>query len=254
MGSSKLRILFFGIIAAGVFVFIVMFNVNVNTSQAEGITEEEVKKIISQYIKQNPQEIIDSLTQHQISQQREQEQNAQANLKQNLDEIKNNPVDPIAGNPQGDVTVVEFFDYSCGYCKKIMPYIAEIIKTDPNVKVVFKELPILGPNSFIAAQASLAVNMIAPDKYFDYHAKLMSTRVSSKASVLKIADELGIDSSKVEEKMSSQEVQSIIAANKKLAEEVGIRGTPAIVIGEQLYPGAIDLATFQKEIARVRSE
>ncbi|PIR37492.1 MAG: hypothetical protein COV35_10415 [Alphaproteobacteria bacterium CG11_big_fil_rev_8_21_14_0_20_39_49] len=254
--SSKLRILFFIIVSAGLITFVISFNSNnpraVNSEK--GVSEEDVNRLIGEYIKNNPQEILDSLTQYQITKQREEEENAAKNVIDKLDELQNNPLDPVVGNPEGDVTIVEFFDYTCGYCKKIMPYIAEIIKEDPNVKVVFKEIPILGPNAIIAAKASIAVYQIAPEKYFEFHTKLMSKRITSKASVLEEATALGIDAKQVEERMESDEVINIILKSKELAESIGVRGTPAIVIGETLFPGAIDLETFRKQIAQERAK
>lgn len=251
MASSSLRIGFLFIVSIALISFLITFSLN--NSSASGLSEKDVNLLIGKYIKENPQEIIDSLTQYQIDQQKKQEEETTKNISEKLNEIQNNPLDPIAGNPQGDIVIAEFFDYSCGYCKKILPYISELLKNDDNIKVVFKELPILGPDSYNAAKIALAVNLLSPDKYFDYHAKLMQGRYRGAESMIQLAVSMGLDRKAVEEKMKSEQVQSIIANNKTLSTSIGIRGTPAIIINDQFFPGAIDLNTFRSVIAQIRS-
>jgi len=252
MASSNLRIAFLFIVSIALISFLITFTLN-NNSQAGGLNEKDVNILIGKYIKENPKEIIDALTQYQIDQQKKQEEETSKNISEKLNEIQNNPLDPIVGNPQGDIIIAEFFDYSCGYCKKILPSISQLLKNDPNIKVVFKELPILGPDSYTAAKAALAVNQIAPEKYFEYHSKLMLGRYRGEAAILKVAEDMGLDKKAVKEKMNSEQVLSIITNNKTLSSSIGIRGTPAIVINDQFFPGAIDLNTFKNIITQIRS-
>jgi protein-disulfide isomerase len=251
MVSSNLKITFLFIITVVLISFTVVVTINSN-SHAEGLKKEDVNQLIKTYIQQNPQEILDSVGKYQVEQQRKSEEDAVKKVSEKLTEIHSNPLDPIAGNPQGDVILVQFFDYSCGYCKRLVPAITELLKEDNNVKIIFKELPILGENSVIESKASLAVNSIAPEKYFEFHTKLMASRITGLESILKIVSEIGLDAKLVEEKMNSAEISSLLASNKALADTIGVRGTPALIIGDKFIPGAIDLATMKQLIAKVR--
>jgi protein-disulfide isomerase len=217
------------------------------------LTSEDVEKIIAEYIQNNPQKIIDSVTKYQRNSAVEEEKRAQGNIKEQLTEIENAPSSPVAGNPKGDVTIVEFFDYSCGYCKKVLPAFAKIVEEDKNVRAVFKEFPILGPNSELAARAALSVYAIAPAKYFDFHKKLMDGHVSGQDSINSIAKGLGVDVSAMEAKMKSPEVEKTIAQDRALASAIGIHGTPAFIVGGQLVPGAVDYETFKSMVASARA-
>ena len=219
------------------------------------VDKAAVRKIVAEYIKNNPQAILDSVSTYQKEAAAGANKEAQKNVKNKIGELENDPTSPIAGNPKGDVVVVEFFDYSCGYCKKALPTIVGLLESDKNVKVVFKEMPILGPNSLLSSKAAVAVHLMAPDKYFEFHKKLMSgPRVSGQASINKIANGLGIDATKLEEKMKSSDVGSIIAKDKALATSIGIRGTPAFVVGGELVPGAVNIATLKALVTKARAK
>ncbi len=219
---------------------------------SSGITKEEVESVVAEYIQNNPQAILDSVNKHQQNSAAEEGKKAQENITQKQKEIENDPTSPMAGNPKGDVVIVEFFDYSCGYCKNVFPTIEKLLEEDKNIKIVFKELPILGPNSELAAKAGLAVNMIAPGKYFEFHKKLMIGRTGGQESINAIAKELGIDTAALEEKMKSPEIEKTIMADKEMAASIGIRGTPAFIVGGELVPGAIDYEAFKGLIAKAR--
>ncbi len=219
-----------------------------------GASKTEIEKIVAEYIQNNPQAILDSVNKHQQNSAEAEEKKAQITIKDKLAEIENNPSSPIAGNAKGDVVIVEFFDYSCGYCKKVLPTITKLIEEDKNVKFVFKELPILGPNSELAAKAALAVYAIAPEKYFAFHKKLMGERVYGQENLNASATELGIDAAAMAKKMNSPEIEKIIAADRELATNVGIRGTPAFIVGGELVPGAIDYDAFKTLIAKARAK
>lgn len=251
MVSSNLKIASFFIVTVLLISFIVVVTINSN-SHADGLKKEDVNQLIKTYIQQNPKDILDSVTNYQIEEQRKSEQDAMKKVSEKLTEIQNNPLDPIAGNPQGDVVLVTFFDYSCGYCKRLVPSIVELLKEDKNLKVVFKEHPILGENSVLESKVSLAVNSIAPEKYFDFHTKLMASRVTGLESILKIVSDVGLDTKLVQEKMNSPEISSLLESNNALADTIGVRGTPALIIGDKFIPGSIDLATMKQLIAEVR--
>ena len=163
------------------------------------------------------------------------------------------PASPIGGNPDGDVTMVEFFDYRCGYCKGVQRTVAAALEQDPSLRVVFKELPVLGLVSVVAARAALAAHRQNPDKYVAFHGALMKSRDRlTKPSILRIARDMGFDAKRLEADMSSPEIDQAIERNLALATTLGILGTPAFVIGDKIVPGAVSLKTMKRLIARAR--
>jgi len=209
--------------------------------------------LIRQYIMDHPDVVVESLQRWQERQKAESEQKAKAALTEHRDLLENNPAAPVAGNVDGDVTIVEFFDYRCGYCKRVFPAIQELIETDGNIRYVFKEFPILGPDSTIASQAAQAVWFVAPDRYLDFHAALMGARGAlSEDRVLDIAAKVGLDRDAVKKGMGDARVAETLASNLALGRDLGVNGTPAFVIGGQLIPGAIDLDTMKELVAEAR--
>jgi len=161
------------------------------------------------------------------------------------------------GNPQGDVTMVEFFDYNCGFCKRALSDTLALLKDDPNLKIVLKELPILGPGSLEAAHVAVAVRMQDPGglKYLDFHQRLLGSRgVSAKENALTAAREAGLDMDRLERDMASDEVGATISESRKLAQSLGVNGTPGYVIGESVIPGAIGAAGLKQRIDVARSQ
>lgn len=160
----------------------------------------------------------------------------------------------VAGNPKGDVTLVEFFDYRCGYCKQVQQSVMTLIKEDPKLRVVLKELPVLGPDSVLASRAAIAA--LEQDKggrYLGFHNALMSFRGQlSEAEVFRIAAASGLDVTKLKADMAAPKVEQVIRANLALAEKLGINGTPGFVIGQELIPGAISLESMRKLVQAAR--
>lgn len=222
--------------------------------QSESFNKEQVEEIVADYIENNPEAIIESLTDYQQNKEKRDREKAKENLSEKADEIFNNPNDPVAGNKEGDVTLVEFFDYSCGYCKKATPHVSRLKKEDPSLKIIFKELPILGQKSVIAAKTAIAVNNIAPEKYLDYHLKLMSSRVTDKESAIKLAVELGVDGEKLSEEFDSELVQDIINDNRRLSRALAITGTPAFIVGDELLPGYAEYSKLKAAVTRQRNK
>jgi protein-disulfide isomerase len=221
---------------------------------SDNVSNSQIESVVADFIKNNPQAIIDSVSEYQLANQKRLDSQAQENLTAKKDLIENSASSPVLGNPKGDVVLVEFFDYSCGYCKKVLPYVLELIKEDTNLKVVFKELPILGNNSVLASKAALAVNKLNPDKYIDFHKSLMKTRVSGKDAILKIASDNGLDAKAISELMDSKEIEKIIDENHELAKSLNIAGTPAFIINGQIYPGAMDYNELKKKVALARKK
>ena len=254
MSSSTLKIL--GLFLAFIVIIsLTTFGVFKTGSSVAGggLNKEEVNELIKQYIQDNPEAILSSLTSYQQQANKRNEEDSLKKVQDRIGEIENNKNDPVVGNKDGDIAVVQFFDYSCGYCKKVAPHITQLIDEDKNVRVVFKEFPILGPNSEIASRAAIAVNMIAPEKYFDFHNNLMKARITGEDMVIKMAGELGIKADDLKKQMLSPDVTMVIEANRKLAREIGIGGTPAFIIGGEFVPGAIEYKAMQDIIAQVRA-
>jgi protein-disulfide isomerase len=213
----------------------------------------EIEQIIKQYIMENPQVILDAVAGMQAREQAAKEQQAEKTLVSARDLLLNNPDDPIGGNPNGDVTVVEFFDYRCGYCKRVYPSLKKIVEADKNVRYVYKEFPILGPQSVMASKMALAISRIDKSSYQAFHHALMTSRGElSKTKLLKIAKKIGLDPDVVAKEMDSSEVETIIQNNYELAQNLNITGTPAFVIGNKLIPGAVDHTTLKRLISEAR--
>lgn len=210
-----------------------------------------VEAIIARYMVENPEVLVrafEALERQQIA---AQEAETSAALAEIGDQLRQAPTSPVVGNPDGDVTLVEFFDYRCGYCKQVAPSLAELIHQDGDLRVVMKELPILSPESMVAAQAALAANM--QGRYWDFHMALMRARGQlTERRIMQIAEELGLDTERLARDMESDAVTAELEANRQLASQLGITGTPAFVIGDQVVPGAIDKAQMADIIAQER--
>jgi protein-disulfide isomerase len=160
------------------------------------------------------------------------------------------------GNPHGDVALVEFFDYSCGFCKRALSDMLALVKDDPNLKIVLKEFPILGPGSGEAARIAIAVRMQDPDgrKYLAFHQQLLGAQgPASREKALAAAKEQGLDLTRLESDAASDEVAATLSENSKLATAMGIRGTPGYVVGHNVVVGAIGLAALKQRIADARA-
>lgn len=217
-------------------------------SAAEGLTKEAVQKIVHDYIMEHPDVILDAVNQYQ---QRTMEEKQKAAVETNREFLFRDERSPVIGNPEGDVTIVEFFDYNCGYCKRAYPTIKEVLAQDKKIRLVFKELPILGPTSETASRFALAAH--AQGKYHDFHERLMTNKVPVNEDVLiQIATDLKLDLNKLRADAEGTEVMMQIERNRALAQQMAINGTPAFVIGNRVAPGAIPKAEILKMIEETR--
>jgi protein-disulfide isomerase len=166
-------------------------------------------------------------------------------------EIFDDPATPVGGNPQGDVTVVEFFDYQCPYCKQVRPAIQKLLDQDRKLRFVYKEFPVLGEQSDIAAHAALAARL--QGKYEAFHDVLMAAkgRISEDA-VFRIAGSVGLDVDRLKHDMTNPEIDQSLSANRALAKALDLRGTPGFIIGDHVIPGAIDLDALKTMVADAR--
>ena len=208
--------------------------------------------VIRDYLLKNPVVIREAM---QVLQQREEAEKqalAARALKEHRADLLQDAASPVGGNPKGDITIVEFFDYNCGYCKRVAPTLHATLKSDPNVRVVYKEFAILGPQSVVAARAALAADR--QGKYVEFHDALMSVERADANTVSALSKALGLDEAKLVKDMQDPAITKMLERNYELANALGINGTPAFVIGDRLVPGAIDEAALADIIAEERAK
>jgi protein-disulfide isomerase len=214
---------------------------------------QQIESIIHDYLMQHPDVLIAALREAEDKLHHEDEAKASQAVIQHRREVFNDPATPVAGNPQGDVAVVEFFDYRCPYCKQVEPSLESMLKQDPKLRLVYKEFPILGPVSVTAARAALAAR--AQGKYDAFHAAMMEARGNiTDDTIYRIAGSVGLDVDKLKHDMASPEIAQTIKANMKLADALDIRGTPAFIIGDKVVPGAVDLDALKTMVADARKQ
>ncbi|HZH26293.1 MAG TPA: DsbA family protein [Azospirillaceae bacterium] len=211
----------------------------------------EIERIVREYILANPEIIMEAVEILRERQAKAEQDQARRALAERRTEILNDPNAPVAGNPQGDVTLVEFFDYQCGYCKSVHPTVKDLVAGDGRIRRVYKEFPILGPASVVASRAALAARN--QGKYLEMHDALMEARGQmDEALVMRIARSVGLDVERLKRDMQAPDIEQHIQANRALATALGIQGTPAFIIGDQLVPGAADLATLRGLVRQAR--
>lgn len=222
-----------------------------SASDAAGLTKEQVESIVRDYLRENPEVVIEAIDAYRAKQELAQEQQREQALAARRAEIFEDPMAPTNGVTDADVTLVEFFDYQCGYCKKIFPDILAVMESDKKLRVVFKELPILGPDSVTAARAAMAAHK--QGKYMAYHQAVMDLRGKlSEKRILEAAANAGLDMDRLVKDMKAPEVDEYLRANLRLAQEIGVTGTPAMFIGDQFIPGAIDRENLVQLIEQER--
>lgn len=215
----------------------------------------DIEKIVHDYLIAHPEVLEEAMTELNKRQAAAEAEKHKASIAENADAIFNSPRGVTLGNKDGDVTFVEFFDYNCGYCKRAMADMLDLMKTDPKLKVVLKEFPVLSQGSVEAAQVAVAVRMQDPTgkKYLDFHQKLLGGRgAADKARALAVAKDVGMDMTKIEKDMASPEAKATIEENFKLAEAMGMNGTPSYVIGKQVVIGAVGLDNLKEKIGVAR--
>jgi protein-disulfide isomerase len=215
----------------------------------------EIEKIVRDYLIAHPevlQEAMAELDKRQSAAEAEKHKDA---VKQNAQTLFSSPRQVVLGNPQGNVTFVEFFDYNCGYCKRAMDDMLTLLKDDPKLKIVLKEFPVLGPGSVEAAQVAVAVRMQdkTGKKYLEFHQKLLGGRgQADRAHALAVAKDIGMNMAQIDKDMQSPEVKATLEENFKLAEQLGLNGTPSYVVGDNVIVGAVGLAPLQQSINTAR--
>lgn len=213
--------------------------------------EKAIEGVIERYLEKNPEVVIRAIQAMQQRRRMAQVEAGRRALKAHAEAVYRNPDSPVSGNAKGDVTIVEFFDYRCGVCRRVHPLVTEMMKADPNLKRVYKEWPILGPESVFASRAALASRY--QEKYFQFHDALMEAQVPlNEITILQIASKVGLDTDRLQQDMKKPEISAIIDRNYRIAEALNLNGTPSFVIGDQLLRGARDLQSMQQMVANAR--
>ena len=212
-----------------------------------------IEEIVRDYIKAHPEVIEESLEHLGERRQAEALQRGREVVAAHQDELFRDPDSPVHGNPSGDVTVVEFFDYRCRYCRAVAGTVTQLLKDDPKVRLVYKDYPILGDLSVVASKAALAAR--AQDKYPAFHEALMAVKGElTEGSVLEIAAGVGLDTARLTADMQAPAITQLIEKNRSLGKALGLTGTPVFIVGPELAPGALDLAEMKALVAQARAK
>jgi len=225
-----------------------------NASSFSDAQKGEIERIVKDYLLAHPEVFLEVQQALETKMEQLQAEKLKSALAAHADELYRDPNAPIAGNPKGDVTIIEFFDYNCGYCKRGFPDVAKLIESDPKVRVVFRELPILSKGSEEASRVALAARM--QGKYWEFHTAMISYKgQATEATALKIAEKIpGIDMKKLKADMASKAVEEEITKVRELAQNLGVNGTPHFLVGDRSIPGAPQdlLAQLKSDVAEVR--
>ena len=212
-----------------------------------------IESIIHDYLTKNPDVLLDALQAAEDKMKGDAKDKAAQALSTRRREIFEDPDTPIAGNPNGDVSLVEFFDYRCPYCKQVEPSLEALLGEDRQLRLVYKEFPVLGPESVTASKAALAARK--QGKYDAFHRAMMTLKGQiNDTAVYKTAESVGVDVDRLKRDMAAPEIARALKANTELADALDIRGTPGFIVGNEIVPGAIDLASLKQLIATARKK
>jgi len=214
----------------------------------------EIGAIVKDYLMANPEVIRDAMQELERRQQVAEAESHKANIAKNADILFNSKRQVVLGNPDGDVTLVEFFDYNCGYCKRAHADMTRLLDEDKGLRLVLKEFPVLGQSSEEAAQVAVVVHEMAPDKYRAFHDELLLTRGEvNGARALAVAADLGLDPDAIKARLKEPEVVATISESYMLAQSLGINGTPSYVVQDELVVGAVGYDNLKSKIEAVRA-
>ena len=217
--------------------------------------KKAMEKTVREYLLKNPQILIDSIQALRQKEEAQAKRSIARNLELMRDSLENSPHTPVGGNLDGDVTLIEFFDYRCPYCKMVSPFVMKLLKEDGNIRYVFKEFPILGPQSVTASKVSLAAWYQDKTKYMSFHMLMMKNRgeLTSK-KVMDYAARAGLDVKKLKQDMDSDRVKAEISRNMQAARALNINGTPTFIIGDTIIPGALSMDDLKDVVKTARAK
>lgn len=244
----------FGRLAGAALAVLALAALSLPTASADSFTpaqRSDIETIVHGYLLKHPEVMIEVLQKAEDQIKSESHDKAAQALQTHGRELLNDPDSPIAGNPQGDVTLVEFFDYRCPYCKQVEPALEALLGEDRKLRFVYKEFPVLGPDSVTASRVALAARK--QGKYDAFHQAMMGLKGQiNEAAIFKVAAAVGLDTDRVKRDMAGPEIGRMLKDNSNLAEALQIHGTPGFVVGNQIVPGAVDLPTLKDMIADAR--
>ncbi|WP_018699866.1 DsbA family protein [Amorphus coralli] len=229
------------------------FAVPASAAEFSADQKSEIESIVRGYLLENPEILEEAFTALQERRRQAESVAQQDAVSDNKEALFNSPRQVVLGNPEGEVTLVEFFDYNCGYCRRAGEDLNKLIEANPDLRVVLKEFPVLGPESVEAAQVGIAVNEVAPDRYGEFHDALLASdgRVDAQAA-LAVVEQLGLDRSAVETAMDADVVQATIEEVYTLANALGLTGTPSYVVGDTVFVGAVGYDTLQGRVTELQ--
>jgi len=218
---------------------------------ASSIDEETIGKLVENYISKNPEIVVEGIRKAQAAEKVKQAKDATKNIKDVLPQLSARKA--AAGSDNGKVTVAVFHDYNCGYCRKAIPDVEKLAEADKDVKIVIVDLPILGDMSVTKGNISTAVALIDPSKGFEFYKQLSNKSPRTEKQIYAIVADMGLNVDQVKDKADSPEVSNLISENRSIAQKLGVRGTPAFVIGEEIVRGAQGYKAFQAAVDRQKS-
>lgn len=220
--------------------------------KAPALTPAQIETIVHDYLLKNPGILREASLLLQRQDMEQAQKQASAAVEMMSSDLLSVSSSPVGGNPAGDVTVVEFFDYHCGYCKRVAPAIKELLASDPKIRLIYKQLPILGPDSIVAARAALAANR--QGKYQEFHDALFAADLLTEPAILALAAKHGLDVERLRADMSDPQINAELEKNVAMSSPLGINGTPGFVIGNTVAPGALDLDGLRQMVAAARKQ
>ena len=216
-----------------------------------GLDEAQVKDVVKEYLLNNPEIVKEAMDNYNVRQQELERKKQIAKLKTNRRALERDPATPVIGNPDGDITIVEFFDYNCGYCKLMFPKVMEYVENDGNIRWVLKDMPSLGETSHSSALAGLAA--AKQGKYFEMHQALITHKGGlTEEDINKYAKEIGLNMKQFEADKKDPEFEKQLRANAALAQKFGFRGIPNFIIGDFISNGAMMNNELDEAVTAIR--
>ncbi|MDP2355266.1 MAG: DsbA family protein [Beijerinckiaceae bacterium] len=224
------------------------------SAQITGQQRGEIETVIREYLIKNPEVLREALIELDRRTKSEEDSQRRQAVERLEGQIFNSKHQVVVGNPKGSISLVEFYDYNCGFCKRALNDLSALIKINPDLRVILKEFPVLSQGSIEAAQVAAAVKLqLSPDRFWGFHQKLMSSRGQiGKAQALAVAKEFNVDMTRVARDSETADVKAGIQESMQLAEALGINGTPSYVIGKDIVVGAVGLEALQSRIMNIR--
>ena len=214
---------------------------------------KEIEGIIKDFLANHPDLLMQAIQDANEKLKADAKEKAAKALADHREQVFDDPQSPIAGNPKGDVTLVEFFDYRCPYCKQVEPSLEKLLQEDKQLRFVYKEFPVLGPDSELAAHVALAAKL--QGKYEAFHRVMMATPGHpDEAAIYKVAASVGLDIDRLKQDIKSPDIEKQLKTNLELGNTLDIDGTPAFIVGTTIVPGAISLDELKRLIAATRGK